>query len=307
MAGTQQTHVSAVLSGMAVEFRSPAHVAQEVVKPARVLKENDLYLVFDKGMWDATDDIRADGTPSKEIERGWRYDSYVIEGHALKQKITKRARENADPGLELDRRAAELVKQQVLNGLEQRIFGASGFLRTPGNNIGNVNVDWTNLSTANVRGAVNTALEAVENGAGVTPNTIVMTTVVARHIMQTAQYLEETKYVTDRSQQAGANDLPATFFGMRAVYVGALINTARKGQAPAPTRLMGDDIWIGYVDPNPLQQGVLTHSALIHTDEYVRSWYDDEIEADWVEYNFNYTPKIIARECGYLLQSVLTS
>jgi|GEM_PF-3770983 hypothetical protein len=302
------THFNKLLTGFSVEFTPPEHVADLVVKPYSVTNDSDVYAVYDKTAFNIVNDVRADGAPENEIDMGWGYDAYMIEPHGLKSKITQKMRRNNDSGVDLESQVTETLKRMICNGLEQRVFGAGGVLRATANNTHAANLDWTNLATATPRANVETAINAVEEASGRTPNTIVLTPKVARHIMATTDYKSERQYTVDLSTQSGASDLPAQFYGMRAVYVGALLNTTKKGQAATLSRLMGDDVWLGFIHPGEtVGEKVLTHSARLWTEEYVRKWWDDEIESDWIAYNLNYVCKVVAKECGAILQSVLTA
>ena len=66
---------------------------------------------------------------------------------------------------------------------------------------------------------------------------------------------------------------------------------------------MDDDIWIGYVKPGPIGQREITYGSLFYTEQYTRKWFDEDIEADKIEVNDNYTLVNVASACGYLIQS----
>jgi hypothetical protein len=299
----RHVHYNKVLTNIAVEFRPPDLAAREVLPVHYVSNSTDLYPVFDKTLFDQYDDIRADGDESNEVSRGWRYVPYVCETHALKDHITKKQRQNWDSEVDLEADTAEWLKQLIWNRYEVKVFGDGGILRKPSNNIYSSNLNWTNLATANVKGDLVTATEAIEVACGLSPNIIVLTPQVGRHIAQTAQWLEYHKY----TQTIANSDLPAEIYGFRAVYVKSLINTARKGQPPSLSRIMGDDVWLGYVDPGGPRYKSVTYGCTIMTYEEVAKWYVDERKADAVEYEAEYTPHLIAKECGGLLQSVLTA
>lgn len=306
--GAAHTHYSKLLTGISVLYTNPAYVADLIVKPYTVTQDNDVYTVFDKTGFTVVNDVRADRASENEIQFGWKYEPYRIEYHGLKDAVTDKQRRNADQGLDLDATSIEVIKDMILLAKEQRVFGSGGLLRTAANNVGSANIDWTTLTSASPRGDVETGINAVEAASGRTPNTIAMAPNVMRWIMRTSEYREETKYTVNLSTQGGAEDLPDSLYGMKVVYVGALINTAKKGLADSLDRLMADDIWLGYVHPGEsLGQKILTHSACIWTEEYARKWRDDDIEADWMAYNLNYVNKVVAKECGYLLTSVLTA
>lgn len=300
-------HFNRPLTRMMVEFTPPEYVADRICKRVPVENDSDDFYVMDKSAFNQVNDERADGATENEIDQGWSLDYYRVGYHGLKSKVTDKQRKNNSSGIDLERLAAENIKRNILNRLEQRVFGSGGLLRTAANNVTSANRDWTNASTATPRVHCELGINAVEDACGLTPNTIVLTPKVARTIIGTAEYQAERHFTVDMSTQSGAADLPKYIYGMEAVYVGALLNTAKKGQAASLSRLMSDDVWLGYIAPGEVGDKVMTHSVLIVTEEYARRWRDDEIEADYVAYNFNYAVKKIASECGYLMTSVLTA
>jgi hypothetical protein len=305
MNSSAHVHYNEVLSGVAIEFRPPAHMWGEIFKRFPVVKESDVYAVMDRNAFEAPQDDRADGAESNVTRMGWKYDSYQCREHALHTVITKRMRDNAKNEVELEGMKTRLLKQQVHNNIEKAVFGSSGILRTAANNGSSVNGDISNLSTGSPRLLVQTGIDAVELACGLPANTIALATNVLRHITRTAEYRDETKHVANIVN----DDLPTELYGLRVIKVGAQIATTNKGQSKTPTtRLMGEDVWIGYVNPaESLGDEMVTYGACITADEYADMWYEKNLRGDKLEYGMLYDLKLVARECGYLATSVLTA
>ena len=299
----RHVHYNQVLTNLAVDYAPMELVARQILPVFPVVNATDVYPVFDKRLFDDYEDLRADGDESNEVSRGWKYVAYMCESHALKEHITKKMRANWDSQVDLEGSISEDLKQLVWNRYEKRVLGSGGILRTTTNNIHSANVNWTNLATATVKGDLDTAKEAIEAAASPTPNVIVLTPQVARHIANTTEWKDYHKYTANIAD----DDLPKSIYGLRPLYVKAVLNTAKKGQAPSLARIMGDDVWIGYVDPRGPGIKRLTYGATLMTTEEIAKWFVDERKADAVEYEVEYAPQIIAKECGGLLQSVLTA
>lgn len=300
-----QVHYNKVLSNIAVEFSPLDLVGTQAAPIFPVMERSDVFPVFDKSMFDLADDTRADGTAANEVSRGWSYTQYLCERHSLKEAITEEMRKNWDSQVDLESTTTEFLKQLVWNNYEYRLFGPTGLFRTTANNIYSQNLNWTNLATADPRGDIENAIEAVEVASGKIPNTIIMTPATARGIMRTAEYQNERHFTVDM-QTLGGIKLPTSFYGMQTLYVQALINTTRKGQAPSLTRIMADDVWLGYINPS-MGYKQLTYALTLKESEAMKNWYDNEVDADKYEYDTYYCPKLIAKECGALLQSVFTA
>lgn len=310
MRSAVQNHYNKIMTNIAVEYRPQEQSWDKIMIPTKVEKESDFFPVWDKAMFDVRDTRRADKTPSKPADSGFKLDQYACEEYAQHALISKRERDNSDLETLLESRKTKLIKQMVMNDLEMQVFGAGGILRTAANNVGSANVSWATLSTASPRTDVETGIEAIEVGCGKTPNTIVLTPQMARHIMRTAEYQAERHFVVDM-QQLGGVTLPSSFYGLTCVYVQSILSHSsgaeiNKGQARSLARVMADDIWIGYIDPSGATAESITYGAWLNTEEYVASWWDDDLRADKYEYGSIGAMKVIAKECGYLMTSALT-
>jgi hypothetical protein len=303
---TQRTFFSKPLTNVAIEYTPPDLVATRILPRFPVEQDVGMYNKFDKKLFDVRDDARAPGDEANEIQRGWIQEPYQTHGHALVEKIPVEVKKAADPMWRDRMDATEYVKQLVWNQYELAVLGTGGILRTAANNIYANDENWSNLATADVRASFNLAIEAIEVASGVSPNTVVMTPRVARHIMSTAQYREEFKYVVDIRNEGAAGDLPSEFYGLKAIYARSLFNSARRGSATSLSRIMGDDVWIGYVNPSGVGYKNLTYGATFEFFEEAASWYEDRRKSWMVQYDWNYTPVVVAKECGALLQSVLS-
>lgn len=297
-----QNHYSKVLSGIAIDFTPPDLIGRSLFPIVNVKNRADLYMKFDKTLFNDVDDTRADGDEANEVDRGWTYDNYVCEKHALRDFLTRDELDNWDSDIGLESITTEMLKQLVWNRFEVRLMGANGILRQAANNSGSSQMDLSNLVTASPRTSFETAINTIETACGMTPNTVVMGPDRARQIMRTTEYQTERHFVIDMQRVSGAKELPESFYGLKAMYCKSLINTAKKGQAAALTRIMGSDTWIGYVTPTVVPKSV-TYGATFMTYEEVRSWFVDGRNATAYEYEANYAPKLVAKEAGYLLTS----
>lgn len=301
-----QVHYNQVMTNLAVEYTPPELVARELFPVFPVNDRSDVFPVFDKSMFNTADDTRADGDESNEVSRGWKYVPYVCETHALNEPITQKMRKSWDSQVDLEGSTVEFLKQLIWNNYEVRMFGAGGICRTAANNIYSQSLNWSNKATCSIRADLDPAIDAVEVACGFTPNTIVLTPKVARWIMGTAEWKDENKYTVNLQSQGGGAELPGELYGMKAIYVKSLINTAKKGQPPSLTRIMGDDIWLGYVNPSGPGYKQITYGATLLEYEEVVSWFEKSRKADVFEYEASYTPIVIAKECGALLTDVTT-
>ena len=125
-----------------------------------------------------------------------------------------------------------------------------------------------------------------------------------RAIVLTTQYQESVKYVVP-TVEIGGLMLPQNLLGIQVKYVQAIANTNNDGQATSNTRIMPDNIWVGYVAPQPMQKYVLTYGARFwNEDNVVVERKLDPMSNKYID-NYNWVNKVIASECGYLITCTL--
>ncbi|RYG34217.1 hypothetical protein EON81_16130 [bacterium] len=297
-------HYNKPLTGVVVRFQPQELKAFEIMKRFPVASESDVFTVMDRDNYVAPETFRADRTESNPTSIGWRWDSYSCNEHALHDFITKRERDNTNNEFDLEAIKAENVKRQVLNRLEITVYGKDGILRTPGNNGGSSNETLANVDTASYRTVIQKAIDAVELNCDMPANTIALATDVLRHITRTKEWKDDARYTTNLTDGDG---LPTEILGLRVVRLPIALSTGKKGQSKKPTeRLMGDDIWVGHVaEGESIGNYTVSYGGVLIANEYSDMWWDKDTRSDKIEYGLIYDPKVIAKECGYLIQSVL--
>jgi len=321
-----QAQRNEVLTEFAVGFRPPARRWDRIFRILPVMERGGDIPVFDKDLYLAPDDIRADGGEANETDIGWKYMPYQCRPHALKAKLTKETRAASRRGqIDVEALKTRAVKEQVDNRIELAVFGPNGVLRKAGNNGYSRDahadgVSMTNPATASPRTVVNTARVAVKKNCGHSPNTVVATMETFLAVTNTAEFKSQVGFFENIAVTDG---VPDKLYGMDTVVVDSQVNTGNKGQSKVPTTfLFGGDMWVGYVADgmegdefdafdggavaNQVDREILTYGAFLQHEEEVTSWYDPSIKSDWIEYERIYDIKLIALECGGLIQNMLT-
>jgi hypothetical protein len=296
MNSSAHTHYNKILSNVSIEYKNDEHIAEKILPRQKVENESDLYYVFDKSTFNIPEDLRADGTKENESTGGWIERNYQVINYGLRDRITKRMKQNADKGLDLEISVTNRLTEQLRNGLENRVVGPTGLIRQTANNVGTSNPDLTTTS-ASPRKVVLDACTAIQSASGKMPNILVCNPNILRKITLTAEYREEVKFTKDIRNL----DMPDQLYGLKVIQATSLYNSAAKGLAPNLNYLMDNDIWIGYVKPGGLGFRDLTYGTLFYTEQYTRKWYDEDVEVDLIAVNDLYDPRLIAKECGYLV------
>lgn len=297
MPGATQRYISPVLTQAAVRFDPPGLVWDQLMVPRPVKKESGIYYRWDKAEFQAPETRRANGARSNETSSGFTQDNYFCLKEALHEMLTDDDLDEADDATQAKMRSVRLVKQQVHNGIERRVFSSTGLINTNANVVAYSTLDLTNLTTASPRAFFDIAKNAIFTAAGVEPNMVFIGADIARNIKRTSEYREEFKY--DASAMYRGTDLPTEFYGLAAHYVGGLTTGAfKKGQAQTLSRILGNKLFIAYVDPTEGDK-ILTWGKAFVEKEYAKEWREEGVEGNYVEYNIKLDLKVVATECGY--------
>ena len=115
-------HVDRPLTGVSLAFMQDAEsfVAPRAFPMIPVGSKSDEYFTYDRSYW-FRDEMakRAPGTESAGMTYGMATDSYSCAVWALHKDIADQVRENADPAVNLDREAAEILAHKALIRMER--------------------------------------------------------------------------------------------------------------------------------------------------------------------------------------------
>ncbi len=305
------SQISVPLTNVSLAWSNADFKAREVLNSIPVNFTSAFYWEYDKTAFQDIDDTVSETGEVNRISRGWRQVPVRLEERGIGAFISDREREELEQlgmGTTLEADETEHITERTLLKLEQRVFGSNGLLRASGNNIyDSDSINWSDLATSNPRLDIEAAITAIDAATAIQPNTIVLTHRVARQIMNTEAYKSERQYVADLSTTGGVNQMPTEFYGLRAVYVQAAISSTRRGQNTSLTKLFGEDVWIGYVNPNPtLGRKQLTFGAIAEMPRKVLKYYVNERRGTAIDHIYDYALVRVAKECGGILRNVLS-
>ena len=299
------SHYSVPLSRVSIEFKPADLVAEKVLPRCKVDAELDVYYEWDRSAFNIVGDERADGAPENESTGGWLERNYHCKAYGLRDKITKRMRARSDSQMQLDITVNNRLLQQIRNNLEWRVLGYGGLCRASANLISVDSTTNLSLTNASPRQAIQELITTVQVNSGVMPNIIVGNPEIFRQITRTAEYRDEVKHVADIRNM----DTPDTLYGLKVIEAGGLANLATSPIAPNPKGsayglnwIMDNDLFIAHVKPS-LGLRDLSYGCIFFTETYTRKWWEDGPEVDWIGVNDIYDTKLIAKECGALLNT----
>lgn len=302
MSNSAYSGYNRLLSNMSVLYKNHRFIADDIWKPLKVKSATGNYLIFDKTLYNVTNTLRGVRQESVSADFGWTNDVYALDRHAFSTYVYDDEKNEADGDIDLATVGVQWVKEKLLLEREVISFGPNSPINSTAstNNGGTQALNLANLATADWKTPLEQACKAIEINAGVTPNVLVMNPEVMRNIILTTQFQNSVVY-TLPTVEIGGTMLPQNLLGIPIRYVQAVGNTNPDGLANSNARIMPNNIWCGYIDPNPMRKYMLTYGAMFWNEDQV--FVDRMLDPASDKYicNWNWVNKVIAPECGYLI------
>lgn len=307
-------HINAPLTNLARLYRPRGFIADIVCPFLPVVKESDLYYVFDQGPFFATDveDLVPDRGKPRKVEFAHSTETYTCQKRELAWDISDRERANADSQLNLERNKQNGTLGRLLLKRELRVAAA---LRKASNGGGltlgaNASAKWDNAATTyqTIATDVVTGKTAMRQAIGASPNVIVIPAAVAEGMHKSLLFqLFQQAPGAEKLMQQEWPILPPTLFGMRVVVGGEISNTAKEGQTASYSDIWGEAVRLLYVTEGPALEEPSVAYSFASRPLQTRQWRDEEAEVDSFAVGFVLDDaKIVAPSAGYEIADCLT-
>jgi hypothetical protein len=310
-------HISAPLSQLARLYRPTDFIADLVCPPIGVVKENDLYYVFDQGPWFATDvdDLVPDKSKPRKVEISHSTENYTCQRRELAWDVSDRERKNADDQLRLETNRQRNVLGRLL--LKREIRVANALRKTTnggGLNLGAAaGAKWDAVTTKyeNFASDVMTGKTAIRQKIGINPNVLVIPAAVAEGmhkslLYQAIQYTYGSETARNLIEQEYPV-LPPVMFGMRVIVPGEIKNTAKEGQTPSYSDIWGEAVRMLYVTQGPDTEEPSVAYTFQSEPMTTRTWRDEEARMDSFATGFTIDDaKVVGPDAGYEIDDCLT-
>lgn len=315
MPNLNQVHVSRPLTNLAIGTSVKGLIAPELVPALMVPNSNGQYYVFDseKRAFAADNDLRPPGAEAKTIDYNVTTESFTTSGHALAGYVPVETEADADNppvaprnGLTKTLISKVLVAQEI--ACKTALDAAITQTDTPTKN-------WDDYTDGDPFGDIETAISAIEDATGYTPNTIAMDSKVWRGVRNHPDLIA-------RVVAGGNNATPAelsrqafaSLFDFDKVIVGnPQKNVAVKGQTADLDRIWAGDVYITYQPQTPM----IDEPAFAYQFDWdafsgdgenmgwmVQTDYDKKKHSWWVEVSKHYVYKVTMANAGYRIISV---
>ena len=290
-------------------------IARRVFPIVPVEKQSDKYYTYTKAdfMRDEAQ-VRKGGTESAGSGYGLSTASYSCDVFALHKDVDEQVRGNADAAINPDRDATIWLTQRMLLRLEKQwaadyfVTGIWGTSTTPSNL-------WSDYANSDPVKDVLAGVTTILKNTGLMANKLVLGWEVYSMLRDHPDIIERIKYVTQGTTRAVTPQLLAAVFDLDEVLVAkAVNNTAVEGETAVQAFVHGKHALLCYAAMSP---GLLTPSA-----GYLFSWraisgglgadigidrfYMPQLKADRIEAQTAFDHKLVATDCGYFFESVVS-
>lgn len=296
-----QLHVNQLLSNVSVKYQNSEYIWDKVFPQVPVMKDTDLYRVYDRN-FKVPETKRAAKGVAREFQFEVSTSTYALEQHALKDYVGVDEAENYDQGsLQVD------TTENLTDAIYRRIELSVANLFTTTSWSLNVSLAAANAWTANTTVSdpvpiVDTATSTVIANSGKTTNFMILPRdgyIAAKNHVSVLDRVKYTSAEVSTAMLAGLFSVPELLVPT------AVQDTAAEGVAASISSMWGDVAFLGW---KPASPGLKTPSCgytFLKSTPRVRSWFDNERNANAIEVEIKYQPKVVASLTGYLIKDIL--
>jgi len=293
--------VHEILTNVAIRYRNPAFIAEQLWPVVPVGSEKFTYFLFGPEMFKRYDTRRALSTQPKRIDYSLWTAKGVCEEYMLEHPIDDRIRAEFERPLDPEVQGTELLTDALRLDQEHRV---ASICTTSGNYHSDLaktpSTKW-NETGATIFEDITGMQEAIRKIIGVYPNTIVIPASVAQVMAFASEVTDYIKNVIglerlERPPEQGWM-LPATLFGMRVLIPGVVTLKTNLGQEDWQT----EDVWkdhvvIAYVQPRPSLYRPSFGYTFRRRPFRVRTFRDENVKSDIIEASFIQAELVVGKD-----------
>jgi|GEM_PF-2418990 len=292
-------HIDTLLSNVSVKYMPTEYIADKVFPTVSVKKTTDKYRTYTRN-WRLQETERADKAMAREADFAVTTSSYILKRHALKSYISDNEIENYDAA---DLRA-DTTENLTDNILRRKEYEVATIIGTSTNWSLNVSLAATAAWSSNSAGSdpcpvVWTGASTVIANSGYTPNFMVLPRESYLAVKKHVSILDRVKYTSADMTK----DVIARLFEVDEVLIpNANYDSSREGLTDSLASIWTQNyVFMGYkpATPGPLKPscGYVFEKAR----PLVRRWRDEDRDAEAIEVNREYQPKVVASLAAYLI------
>lgn len=299
----QRVKVDNVLTNVALSFGPEGYIADDVLPPVGVGKEDGIFYTFDKSRFYTPDALRAPRTLFKRLDWDTAKDSYHAEQYGLESLIDDRERTNSGLPFDLDETSTEVLTENLLNNREKRV--ANLVLSTT--NVTQTTTlvgaaQWSDASGGDPIGVANTGNGVIRSSTGMLFNSVVLGWSVWQKLKTNAAL----KAAMAEGETLTLERLKA-FWEVDNIYIGRVLTaTNKKGQTVTLGDVWGKHVLFFYKNPGrPALRRPSFGYQLRVQDLRTTRWRQEEITCDVIRVDEIGAEKLTAPTLGYLIRNAV--
>lgn len=291
-----QLHVNKLLSNVSVQYKNNEYIWRDVFPIVKVVKESDLYRVYDRNNLKSPETKRAPKAVANEFGFQFSTASYQLEQHALKEYVGVDEQEQNDQGnLEID--TVEFLTDQLEKRAElmcEALFVKTNWSLNVSLASGAAFSD--NTTTSNPIAVFDTGAATIIANGGKMHNFGIVPYAKYINIKNHVSVLDRVKYTSAEIGEAAVSAL----LGLPQMLVPkAVKDTAADGVASSISAIWSN-CFLGYKAPAASLKAPSCGYTFMGTEQ-VRTWIDNEKNAKAIEVEKKLQPKVVASLTGYLI------
>jgi len=294
-------HVDQLLSNVSVQYKNEEYIGEKLAPVVPVVKDTDKYRIYERD-FRVPETVRADKGLAKEFTFDYSFSSYALERHALKDYVSQDEERNNDIG-SVRADTVEALSDALMRRHELMVAA----LYTTTN--WSLNVSLASTAAWNANTTVSNPIPVFDTGAatiiansGKTPNHGFMTHEAFIAVKNHVSVLDRVKY----TQSDIGEQKIASLLGLPELYIAkAVKDTAAKGVASSISNFFGDIAFLGWKNPSPSPKAPSCVYNFENQAPRVRAWRDEERDAEGIQVERKFVPKVVASLTGYLIKDVI--
>ena len=293
-----QQHVDTLLSNISVKYVPNGLIAMDVFPEVPVKKDSDLYRVYTQN-FRIPETKRANKGLAREHQFEVTTSSYVLERHALKDYISDNDVDNydiADLRADTTEELTEKIMLRVEKSVADLMTTSSWSL---GVSLAAAAAFTQNTTVSNPIPVFDTAATTILNNGGFQPNFGIIPRAAFVAIKNHTSVLDRTKYT---SADMTPEMLKGLFDLKEILIANGAYDTAAQGATSSISSIWASHCFVGY---KPERAGPLKPSSgylFRKSTPMVRRWRVEERQAEAIEVEMQYVPKVVASLSGYLIK-----
>ena len=301
--------IKSALTNISTAHKSIGMIAEEIFPDVLVTKTAGKFYTFDNAHLRREDADRASKTRSNEVNNNVSTGDYVLAKKAFHTKVDQEDRDNAaGTAIDPDATATELVTDLLAQDKEKAVvdivFGSANYNTGQKASLTGI-LRWDISSLGNPIAQITSGKTVVHEKIGRRPNVLVVGRKVMDKLKTNDLIRDYVKYVTGGVPNEAV--LAGLFEVDKFLVADGIYNSTDEGQTDSLLLIWGKKAALLYVEPRAaIMRPTFGYIFTKANGRFVKKWYEDGPDTDFIEVQDQYQVKKIDSAAGYLLGDVVS-